>query len=292
MGSLKPLLSLLRLTMRERAARPGRARVPEPMLMDDPEAVRAFHESAPTEQMPAYELNASIMSRLVPRDGTVLDLGSGSGQLAAHLAAGRPDVTITCVDLSEQMLTTGRIMASERGLEGRLSFVNGDITGLDDELIGTPDLVCCVWVMHQLPDRDTAVAALRQIARIRDRHRSAVWIFDFDRLRRPETMSTVFDTIWPHTDRRLRMDALASEAASWTMREMSDMLVEAGLTGLSCSRDRTLRMYQSWWARGLRPASAPSWRRPDISPTAAFWADRMIAGMSNLPTTEAAPASG
>lgn len=284
MGSLKPALSLIWLMMRERVARPGRPRVPEPMLMDDPEAVRAFHESATTVQMPSYELNASMMSRLVPRDGTVLDLGSGSGQLAAHLAAGRPDVTITCVDLSEEMLTTGRIMASEGGLEGRLSFVTGDITALDDELIGTPDLVCCVWVMHQLPDRDTAVAALRQIARIRDRNGSAVWIWDFDRLRRPGTMPTVFDTVWPEAERRLRVDALASEAAAWTLEEMSDMLVEAGLTGLSCSRDRTMRMYQSWWARRLRPASAPPWQRPAISPTAAFWADRMTAGMSNLPT--------
>jgi ubiquinone/menaquinone biosynthesis C-methylase UbiE len=255
------------------------------MLMDDPEAVRAFHESAATVQMPAYELNASMMSRLVPRDGKVLDLGSGSGQLAAHLATGRPDVTITCVDLSQEMLTTGRVMASERHLDDRLSFVTGDITGLDDELIGTPDLVCCNWVLHQLPDRDTAVAALREIARIRDRHGSAVWIFDLERLRRPETMPTLFDTLWGQTDRRLRVDAVASEAAAWTMEEMREMVAEAGLTDLSCARDRTLRLYQSWWARNRRPASAPPWERPDISPTAAFWADRTAAGMSNLPTT-------
>lgn len=283
MSSLKPILSVLRLALRDRLARPGRPRVPEPMLMDDPEAVRAFHESAATVQMPAYEFNAAMMSRLVPRDGHVLDLGSGSGQLAAHLATGRPDVSITCVDLSQEMLKTGRIMASERDLEGRLSFVTGDITRLDDELIGTPDLVCCNWVLHQLPDQDTAVAALREIARIRDRHGSAVWIFDLERLRRPETMPTLFDTMWGPTDRTLRMDALASEAAAWTTEEMRDMLAEAGLTGLTCARDRTLRMYQSWWAPSLRPAITPPWERPAISPTAAFWADRTIEGMSNLP---------
>ena len=113
--------------------------------MDDAEGVRAFHESAPTVQMPTYEFNASMMSRLLPRGGTVLDLGSGSGQLAAHLATGRPDVTITCVDLSEEMLQTGRQMASERGLDERLTYVAGDITDLDDGLVGSPDLVCCNW---------------------------------------------------------------------------------------------------------------------------------------------------
>jgi ubiquinone/menaquinone biosynthesis C-methylase UbiE len=283
MGDLKPVLSVLRLALRDRLARPGRPRVPEPMLMDDPEAVRAFHESAATVQMPAYEFSASMMSRLVPRGGNVLDLGSGSGQLAAHLATGRPDVRVTCVDLSQEMLATGRLMAAERDLEGRLSFVSGDITSLEDELVGTPDLVCCTYVVHQFPDRDTAVAALREIARIRDEHGSAVWIFDLERLRRPQTMATLFDTMWGPIDRRLREDALASEAAAWTMEEMRDMLAEAGLTELSCARDRTLRLFQSWWAPSRRPTSAPPWERPPISPVAAIWADRTTAGMSNLP---------
>jgi hypothetical protein len=53
MGNLKQVSSVLRLALWDRLARPGRARVPEPMLMDDPEAVRAFHESAATVQMPA-----------------------------------------------------------------------------------------------------------------------------------------------------------------------------------------------------------------------------------------------
>jgi tRNA (cmo5U34)-methyltransferase len=283
MGNLKQVSSVLRLAVRDRLARPGRARVPEAMLMDDSEAVRAFHESAATVQMPAYEFNASMMSRLVPRDGHVLDLGSGSGQLAAHLAAGRPDVSITCVDLSPEMVATGRIMAAEHDLEGRLSFVTGDITRLEDELIGTPDLVCCNYVVHQFPERDTAVAALREIARIRDRHGSAVWIFDLGRLRRAETMPTLFDTMWGPVDRRLREDALASEAAAWTMEEMRDMLAEAGLTELTCARDKALRIYQSWWAPSRRPTNAPPWEQPPISPMAAFWADRTAAGMSNLP---------
>ena len=170
MGNLVPLLLMLRLAVRDRFARPGRTRVPEPMIMDDPDGVRAFHESAPHVQMPMYEFNASMMSRLLPRGGTVLDLGSGSGQLAAHLAAGRPDVTITCVDLSEEMLQAGRQMASQRGLEEQLSFVVADITNIGAEIVGAPDLVCCNWTLHQLPDRDTALAALRETGQIRDLH--------------------------------------------------------------------------------------------------------------------------
>lgn len=285
MGHLLPLVAMLRMAVRERVARPGRARVPEPMVMDDAEGVRAFHDSAPAVQMPVYEFNASMMSRLLPRDGRVLDLGSGSGQLAAHLAAGRPDATTTCVDLSEEMLATGRRMADERGLN-RLAFVVGDITSLSDELVGAPDLVCCNWTLHQLPDRETAVVALREVARIRDLHGSAVWLFDFARLRRPDTTPALLDTLAPDADSRLRADAVASEAAAWTVEEMLEMLAEAGLTDLNCSRHRMLGLYQAWWSPRRRgPTAAPPWKRPPISSTAAFWADRLSAAMSNHPAT-------
>lgn len=283
MGHILPLLSTLRLAVNERIARPGRTRVPEPMVMDEPEGVRAFHDSAAHVQMPVYEFNASMMSRLIPEGGSVLDLGAGSGQLSAHLATGRPDVTVTCVDLSEQMLETGRRMATDRGLN-RLGFALGDITDLSEDVIGTPDLVCCNWTLHQLPDRETAVAALREIARVRDAHGSAVWLFDFARLRRLGTMPSFFDAIYPDGDPRLRVDGIASEAAAWTVEEMREMLADAGLKGLNQSRDRVLGIYQAWWSLGRRPASAPEWNRPTIGRTAAFWADRVTAGMSNLPS--------
>jgi hypothetical protein len=89
--------------------------------------------------------------------------------------------------------------------------------------------------------------------------------------------------MWGPIDPRLREDALASEAAAWTMEEMSDMVAEAGLTELTCAGDKTLRMYQSWWAPNRRPTNAPPWEGPPISPVAAFWADQTATGMSNLP---------
>lgn len=272
------------LTVRERAARPGRGRVPEPMVMDDPEGARAFHEAAPQVQMPVYELNSSMLCRLAPRGATVLDLGAGSGQMAAHLVTGRPDLTVTCVDLSEPMLDLGRQLASDRGLD-QLRFVRADITDLGSMPVDAPDLVCCSWTLHQLPDRDTAVAVLREIARVRDAHQSAVWLFDFARLRRGDTMPVAFDHLYPGAHPRLRVDAVASEAAAWTPGEMRDALAEAGLSGLTEVRDRGLGLYQAWWATGRHGVTDdPPWHRPSISASAAFWADRIAAGMTNTPS--------
>jgi len=46
MGRAATLLSMLRLALQERLTPPGRARVPEPMVMNDPDGARAFHNSA------------------------------------------------------------------------------------------------------------------------------------------------------------------------------------------------------------------------------------------------------
>lgn len=277
------LAKVLGLALRDRMARGDRARVPEPMVMDDLEGVRVFHESAADVQLPVYEFNASSMSRLIPEGGSVLDLGSGSGQLAAHLVTGRPDVTVRCVDLSEPMVDTGRRQAAERGMDG-LGFVVGDITALEAEVVGTPDLVSCAWVLHQLPDRETVVAALRQIATIREQHGSALWIYDMARLRRAETMPALFDLLNPGVDPRLRVDALASEAASWTADELTECVAEAGLSGLTWCRDRLLGLHHAWWAPARGGQRGPvEWTSPPMPPAARRTVDRFAHGMSGRP---------
>lgn len=277
------LTAMFWLALQERMSRPGRERVPEPMVMDDPGGARAFHDAAPEVQLPVYEVISSMISRLLPEGGRVLDLGSGSGQLAAHLAAGRPDVSVTCVDLSPVMLALGRDMAAERGLD-RLRFVDADITQLPNDVVGDPDVICCNWTLHQLPDRPLAVAALGEIARIRAQHGCAVWIFDFARLRRSSTMPAFFDLFSSTGHDRLRVDAVASEAAAWTVQEMEEMLAESGLTGLERSVIAPLAIHQVWWASAPRSdGPTPAWTRPAMSNYTARLADATIANMSNLP---------
>ena len=132
----------------------------------------------------------------------------------------------------------------------RLGFVVGDFTALDAEVVGTPDLVRCTWCFTSFPDRETVVAALRQIATIREQHGSALWIYDMARLRRAETMPALFDLLNPDADPRLRVDGLASEAAAWTVEELTESLAEAPLTGLTWCRDRLLGLHHAWWAPG------------------------------------------
>jgi tRNA (cmo5U34)-methyltransferase len=240
------------LLLREALARSRAERTPEPMVMDEPDSVAQFHVSGGVDGLntPVYELNARAASRLTPAGGTVLDLGSGSGQYLAHLARRRPDLHIVGIDLSEPMLATGREMLAREGLAARVTLQRGDITDLEDVVPHSVDLVSCVFALHHLPDEDALGACLGEIARVRRRTGCAVLIFDFARLRHPRSYTTFFSLL-PEQGPVLTRDALASERAAFSVDELRRGLVEAELADLSDARTRPFRAYQlHWCARG------------------------------------------
>ena len=158
------------LVLRERLARTGRARVPEPMVMDDPEGVAAFDPAGATvaSLVATYDVYARAVDSLLPEGGRVVDLGSGSGVLLEYLASRRPDVTITGVDLSPPMRATARARFARAGLSDRVTVVEGDVTALPDAVLDQPvDVVSSMNFLHQLPDEGTLRRALEQVARVR-----------------------------------------------------------------------------------------------------------------------------
>lgn len=90
---------------------------------------------------------------------TVLDVGSGSGQIAKHLLKyGDPQLEVMCTDLSRQMLQRARL----RLKSSRPDFVAADLARLPfaDESF---DGLTCGYVLEHLPD---ARAGLSEMARV------------------------------------------------------------------------------------------------------------------------------
>jgi ubiquinone/menaquinone biosynthesis C-methylase UbiE len=90
---------------------------------------------------------------------SILDVGSGAGQIAGHLLEfGDPDARITCMDLSQQMLLRARRRLNSR----RPSFVAADLSQLPfaDESF---DGVTCGYVLEHVPD---PAAGLSELARV------------------------------------------------------------------------------------------------------------------------------
>jgi len=138
---------------------------------DDSEATCAFEErrfAGALGRMVAAEqmrVLANMIGRIHQR--RILDVGTGSGRVAAMLAGGGADVT--AIDTSELMLGAARRRASDQLLE--VTFLNADAHALAFESRSF-DVVVCLGVLMRVRDWRQCLA---ESCRIADR----LVIFDY-----------------------------------------------------------------------------------------------------------------
>ena len=92
----------------------------------------------------------------------VLDLATGTGDLAVDLARMHPDAQVIGLDPSRQMLAIAERKLASRGLADRVTLVRGDAQHLpyrDAEM----DAATIAFGIRNVPDR---LAALREMARV------------------------------------------------------------------------------------------------------------------------------
>jgi tRNA (cmo5U34)-methyltransferase len=249
-NGFRPLWRIPGIVARERRHPAGRERIPEPMVMDDPESVAQFHAAGASNPgiQAVYDFGARALDALLPPGGRLLDLGVGSGRALAAVLRRRPDLEVTAVDLAVNMLATAHELISAEGFEQRVELVQADITALPDRLaMGPWDGVSCMWTLHQLPDFDILSAALRQIADVRRHCGAAIWISDFQRLRDPSTAAAMLRCVDPSITAVVHKDAAASEAAAFTHAELSTELAAAGLGDMQCGFPRPLPYLHAYW---------------------------------------------
>ncbi len=92
----------------------------------------------------------------------VLDLATGTGDLAIDIARRHPDATVIGLDPSREMLAIGQQKIVKRGLADRVTMVQGDAQALpygDHEM----DATTIAFGIRNVPDRPKA---LREMARV------------------------------------------------------------------------------------------------------------------------------
>jgi SAM-dependent methyltransferase len=94
--------------------------------------------------------------------GSVLDVGCGTGEITARLAAKYPQATFIGIDLEEQHLDRARERCAEFG--SRVRFQIGDALALPfpDEQF---DLVVCRHLLQAVPDAARVLAEIRRVLR-------------------------------------------------------------------------------------------------------------------------------
>jgi ubiquinone/menaquinone biosynthesis C-methylase UbiE len=92
---------------------------------------------------------------------SILDIGSGAGQLAAHLLKyADPEARITCIDLSQNMLCRAR----RRLRSDRPAYVSADVTSLPFA-DATFDGATCGYVIEHVPDTRAGLAEIARVLR-------------------------------------------------------------------------------------------------------------------------------
>lgn len=81
--------------------------------------------------------------------GRYLDVGAGTGNLASIIAQNNPDVKITALEISSDMITVGEEYIKSQGFQDQINFMMGDATdeGALKEL-GKFDLIYSTYSLH------------------------------------------------------------------------------------------------------------------------------------------------
>jgi S-adenosylmethionine-diacylgycerolhomoserine-N-methlytransferase len=100
----------------------------------------------------------------VPPDGTVLELGCGTGRNLVKAAQAFPQAQLCGLDISAEMLETASVAIGRRDLSARVRLAQGDASDFDAETLFGRRGFDCVFVSYSLsmiPEwRRTVAAAL------------------------------------------------------------------------------------------------------------------------------------
>ncbi|HUW42054.1 MAG TPA: ubiquinone/menaquinone biosynthesis methyltransferase [Rectinemataceae bacterium] len=97
-----------------------------------------------------------------PSKRALLDVATGTGDLAIEAARRHPEIRVEGADFVEAMLELGRRKVEEAGLAARVRLGFGDATALPHG-DGSFDVAAIAFGMRNIPDR---LAALREMARV------------------------------------------------------------------------------------------------------------------------------
>ncbi|TIT00064.1 class I SAM-dependent methyltransferase [Mesorhizobium sp.] len=106
-----------------------------------------------------YRRLALDIAAAAPQNAAVLDIGTGPGMLLTELAQLRPDLTLTGVDLSPDM-----VAAAAKNLGGQATIHFGDVTQLPFE-DRSFDVVVSSFSMHHWDDAEAAAPQLIRVLR-------------------------------------------------------------------------------------------------------------------------------
>ena len=201
-------------------------RRPEPELMTEDEQAEAYASAD-------FEDAHSRLIRLFrgtfhghPIRGNAIDLGCGPGDIACRFASAYPDVVVYGVDGSEAMLRQGAaVMERYPGVASRVRLEFGYLPDCSLPQ-NSYDAVISNSLLHHLQDPQVLWKSVRRFAA----PGAPVFIMDLLRPASVDDLELLVEQYAADEPEVLRRDFANSLRAAYSLGEVKDQLVAAGLT--------------------------------------------------------------
>jgi ubiquinone/menaquinone biosynthesis C-methylase UbiE len=201
-------------------------RVPEPEVMQGGEEVEVYSSAATVDYFDRLDDDFVAQAlRMGVKSGSVLDVGTGPGQIPLKIARLNGDLRIVGIDLSDAMLAKAEQSAREEGLYPRVSFRRGDAKRIpfDDNCF---DLVISNCTLHHVAD---PLEFFNELARVA-RRGGAIFVRD---LCRPSRLTfrwhvNFFGRYYTGLTRKLYEDSVR---AAYNYGELKDLVARSCMEG-------------------------------------------------------------
>jgi ubiquinone/menaquinone biosynthesis C-methylase UbiE len=217
---------------------PALARVLEPEVMD------TELEASDYDQMDHREVNARFVDDLTSLSvdlTRVLDVGTGTAQIAVALCKRARGAKVVAIDLAHHMLRLGSHNVERAGLAGVISLEHRDAKALD-----LPDAsFTCIMsnsIVHHIP---SPLGALVEMVRVLA---PSGWLFVRDLLRPPDDVTVMALVERYAKNENAHQKALfeASLRAALSSGEMADLARRAGIDPASVSQTSDRHWTLAW----------------------------------------------
>jgi SAM-dependent methyltransferase len=260
------LLRVIKMVALEAFSADSLVREPEPSAaMDSAENVEAFDQQGLQEgpMMPLYHFNSLAISRLLPEGGRLLDLGSGSGRLLAHLATGRPDVEILGIELAQPMVDLGNRMFEREGLFPRVRLERGDMTAFGTRPFDRLDAISINLALEHLEDFSAVQTLVAHVGESARKFGCGFWLFNHTRPKTRAVAALFPEAMTPEAPPHFKADSRNSLIASWRYSELLPVLRSALGDRLHGRVSRLLPFYLAFWADPTaRKGTGGLWQGP------------------------------
>ena len=209
-------------------------RTPEPELMQIPSQVRAYADAdfSRSDSMVVKSLKKYLKKtgRTLNKSDLIFDIACGPGNIAERIAKNWPTVKVVGIDGSEEMLKEAEKKLS-KNLTNNLSYELIEINSIATGEIHFPfkaDVLVSNSALHHFHDPCRFWSALKKLGKTNCIHIHRDLI-------RPTSLEKAFEIKEKHLSNSpaiLKKDFYASLKASFTVDEVTQQLVDSGLSQL------------------------------------------------------------